>query len=54
METLYWIKFWMDGYFIYRRSTLKGHIASNVVYYMMILFNEKLKISRIDVFILKR
>ena len=20
---------WMDGYFVYRRSTLKGHIASN-------------------------
>ena len=23
---------WMDGYFIYRRSTLKGHIASNNFY----------------------
>ena len=23
---------WMDGYFIYRRSTLKGHIASNKLY----------------------
>ena len=23
---------WMDGYFIYRRSTLKGHIASNDFY----------------------
>ena len=48
------VKGWMDGYFVYRRSTLKGHIASNKIYYMMILFNEKLKISRIDEFILKR
>ena len=23
---------WMDGYFVYRRSTLKGHIASNKFY----------------------
>ena len=23
---------WMDGYFVYRRSTLKGHIASNKMY----------------------
>ena len=23
---------WMDGYFVYRRSTLKGHIASNKLY----------------------
>ena len=23
---------WMDGYFVYRRSTLKGHIASNRFY----------------------
>ena len=23
---------WMDGYFFYRRSTLKGHIASNKFY----------------------
>ena len=22
----------MDGYFVYRRSTLKGHIASNKFY----------------------
>ena len=28
---------WMDGYFVYRRSTLKGHIASNKLCYMMIL-----------------
>ena len=34
---------WMDGYFVYRRSTLKGHIASNKLCYMMILFNEKFK-----------
>ena len=34
---------WMDGYFVYRRSTLKGHIASNKFCYMMILFNEKFK-----------
>ena len=34
---------WMDGYFVYRRSTLKGHIASNKFYVMMILFNEKFK-----------
>ena len=33
----------MDGYFVYRRSTLKGHIASNKFYVMMILFNEKFK-----------
>ena len=25
-------KGWMDGYFVYRRSTLKGHIASNKFY----------------------
>ena len=25
-------KRWMDGYFVYRRSTLKGHIASNKFY----------------------
>ena len=23
---------WMDGYFVYRRSTLKGHTASNKFY----------------------
>ena len=23
---------WMDGCFVYRRSTLKGHIASNNLY----------------------
>ena len=23
---------WIDGYFVYRRSTLKGHIASNKFY----------------------
>ena len=23
---------WVDGYFVYRRSTLKGHIASNKLY----------------------
>ena len=23
---------WMGGYFVYRRSTLKGHIASNKFY----------------------
>ena len=23
---------WMDGYFVYGRSTLKGHIASNKLY----------------------
>ena len=34
---------WMDGYFVYRRSTLKGRIASNKFYVMMILFNEKFK-----------
>ena len=34
---------WMDGYFVYRRSTLKGHIASNKFCYMKILFNEKFK-----------
>ena len=34
---------WMDGYFVYRCSTLKGHIASNKFCYMMILFNEKFK-----------
>ena len=27
---------WMDGYFVYRRSTLKGHIASN----KMILYDD--------------
>ena len=25
----------MDGYFVYRRSTLKGHIASNKFYVML-------------------
>ena len=31
---LLWVNMdgWMDGYFVYRRSTLKGHIASNKMY----------------------
>ena len=41
--TLKYFVRWMDGYFVYRRSTLKGHIASNKFCYMMILFNEKFK-----------
>ena len=28
-ECAFAVKIWMDGYFVYRRSTLKGHIASN-------------------------
>ena len=33
---------WMDGYFIYRRSTLKGHIASNnfyIIWWFYLMWN---------------
>ena len=33
----------IDCYFIYRRSTLKGHIASNNLFYIMYMFDTRLK-----------